>query len=185
MEVSEDSSSKGPKKKKKKMKIPSFRKKKKEDGKSEVQLHVATVAQPSSSQSPASPLVSSPKQTMEQITTIPEVAIRQHQVPVQEHPRVHSYSYESPDHFIDTENSEHLLSREERNKSKQFASMRLPKNQQRPVVPVLPFIKEEGKSVHLNEKESVIIVDEELPPNINKKVRQESKIFSSIRKKMT
>ncbi|XP_061194051.1 probable serine/threonine-protein kinase kinX [Saccostrea echinata] len=180
MEISKDNINKEPKKKKKKMKIPSFRKRKKEDVESEVQP--TSVAQSPTSQSTASLPVSHQEQMMKQTTTIPDVAIRQHHVQALEQPRVHSYSYESPDHFIDTENSGHLLSREERNKSKQFSSMRLPKNQQRPV---LHFIKEEGRPVNMNEKESVEVVDEELPPNINKKVRQEAKIFSSFRKKMT
>ncbi|XP_056019404.1 glutamic acid-rich protein-like isoform X5 [Ostrea edulis] len=63
---------------------------------------------------------------------------------------------------LEEEAALHATSREERNKSKQFSSMRISKK---------------------NEKDVITYEDEDIPTNINKKSRQESKLFSSFRRK--
>ncbi|XP_061181085.1 protein FAM133-like [Saccostrea echinata] len=73
MEISKDNFNKEPKKKKKKMKIPSFRKRKKEDVESEVQP--TSVAQSPTSQRTASLPVSHQEQMMKQTTKVKKDSI--------------------------------------------------------------------------------------------------------------
>nr|XP_022317359.1 ABC transporter F family member 4-like isoform X2 [Crassostrea virginica] len=146
------------KKKKRKLKVPSFRKSKKAD------------APPSPDKSATLP-GNLQDQSSAEITLLPDVKFRQTKLPDQQRLSVHSF--ESPDSF----NSENqFLSREERNKSKQFSSMRVPNKQYRPVIHFKSEEKKEDTGDTFEE-------EGELPPNINKKSRQAAGIFSSFRKK--
>nr|XP_022315086.1 ABC transporter F family member 4-like isoform X3 [Crassostrea virginica] len=146
------------KKKKRKLKVPSFRKSKKAD------------APPSPDKSVTLP-GNLHDQSRAEITLLPDVTFRQTKLPDQQ--RLSVRSFESPDSF----NSENqFLSREERNKSKQFSSMRVSNKQYRPVIHVRSEEKKEDTGDTFEE-------EGELPPNISKKSRQVAGIFSSFRKK--
>lgn len=158
------------KKKKRKLKVPSFRGSKKAG---------------SQSSPPVSPhkTASEPTHLTDLASTETEpaanVTLRLLQPP-QKPPRLHSYSNESPDKLVSEENTGQFLSREERNKSKQFSSMRVSNKNPRPA---LWQTAEKDNLGNNKENESdTYDDDDELPPNINKKSRQGLKIFASFRK---
>nr|XP_034311658.1 ABC transporter F family member 4 isoform X5 [Crassostrea gigas] len=87
-------------------------------------------------------------------------------------------SASEPTHLKDTASTE-TESREERNKSKQFSSMRVSNKNPRSTLLQTPA---KDKVENNKENESDTCDDEELPPNISKKSRQGLKIFASLRK---
>lgn len=87
-------------------------------------------------------------------------------------------SASEPTHLKDTASTE-TESREERNKSKQFSSMRVSNKNPRSTLLQTPA---KDKVENNKENESDTYDDEELPPNISKKSRQGLKIFASLRK---
>ncbi|XP_048764256.2 glutamic acid-rich protein-like isoform X2 [Ostrea edulis] len=170
VEFMEDVDNSESKTKKKKFKVPSFRKSKKDKEKSlsiakEMKSDIPLIEETAIQQHPhrtASLPVKLEEEAALHATTMPDVVIRQPGLLAADKPHVLTRSHESPDNFETAEIPGQFLSREERNKSKQFSSMRISKK---------------------NEKDVITYEDEDIPTNINKKSRQESKLFSSFRRK--
>ncbi|XP_034311654.2 nucleolar and coiled-body phosphoprotein 1 isoform X1 [Magallana gigas] len=169
-ETTKGSETESKKKKKRKLKVPSFRSSKK----------AGTHSSP-----PVSPTKSASEPTHLKDTASTEtepaaiVTLRLLPQPPEKPPRLHSYSFESPDKLVSEDNTGQFLSREERNKSKQFSSMRVSNKNPRSTLLQTPA---KDKVENNKENESDTCDDEELPPNISKKSRQGLKIFASLRK---
>nr|XP_034311656.1 ABC transporter F family member 4 isoform X3 [Crassostrea gigas] len=169
-ETTKGSEMESKKKKKRKLKVPSFRSSKK----------AGTHSSP-----PVSPTKSASEPTHLKDTASTEtepaaiVTLRLLPQPPEKPPRLHSYSFESPDKLVSEDNTGQFLSREERNKSKQFSSMRVSNKNPRSTLLQTPA---KDKVENNKENESDTCDDEELPPNISKKSRQGLKIFASLRK---
>ncbi|XP_052688086.1 ABC transporter F family member 4-like isoform X2 [Crassostrea angulata] len=157
------------KKKKRKLKVPSFRSSKKAG------THSSPPVSPTKSASEPTHL----KDTASTETEPAAIVTLRLPQPPEKPPRLHSYSFESPDKLVSEDNTGQFLSREERNKSKQFSSMRVSNKNPRSTLLQTPA---KDKVENNKENESDTCDDEELPPNISKKSRQGLKIFSSLRK---
>uniref|UniRef100_K1PSI1 Uncharacterized protein n=1 Tax=Magallana gigas TaxID=29159 RepID=K1PSI1_MAGGI len=154
-EATKGSETESKKKKKRKLKVPSFRSSKKAG------THSSPPVSPTKSASEPTHL----KDTASTETEPAAIVTLRLPQPPEKPPRLHSYSFESPDKLVSEDNTGQFLSREERNKSKQFSSMRVSNKNPRSA---LWQTKAKDKLENNKENESDTCDDEELPPNIPK-----------------